>query len=70
MYQFLVDHSTIIALASAYIAIAAVSTMPDKGTTWTAGTVYGWLYDFTHTIANVAVKKYPALADAEKKENV
>ena len=51
--------------AAAYVLVAGVSTMPPKDAQWTWRTLYGWLYDFTHILVNVAVSRRPSLAAAE-----
>lgn len=52
MYRFVSDHWEVIGGAIAYCALAAVATMPPKGTPITKQVLYDWLYDFSHMLVN------------------
>jgi hypothetical protein len=49
MFQFIVEHQSLAALAISWIFSAAVSSLPDPAPVGNPG--YLWLYRFSHTIA-------------------
>jgi hypothetical protein len=52
LLSFLAEHGVAISGALLYALLAGISTMPPKGTKWTADTIYDWFYDWTHLLVN------------------
>jgi hypothetical protein len=52
MYRFVSDHWEVVSGVALYVSLAAVSTMPPKGTKFSVDVLYDWAYDFSHMLVN------------------
>lgn len=66
--DILVQHP--MAALALYGLLAAVGTMPAKGTKWTVEVFYDWFYDWSHVVVNfIPASKRPPIPNPTQPEN-